>query len=266
MQAVPTLRAWRPALPGVTEVLHASFSDHAYPMHTHDTWTLLMVDTGTVRFDLERREYTTERTTVTLLPPHVPHDGRGVSPGGFRKRVVYLEAATFDPHRIGRSVDRPTWTDPWLHRQTHLLHACLRRRDDRLEAESRLVLVTERLTRLLSRLPPVTDGRDAALARRLQDLLDAHVVPGLTLDKASVELGAHPAHLVRTFRKATGVPPHRYLIGRRLDLARRLLLLGHQPAGVAAQVGFYDQAHMTRHFKRLLGVTPGAFASSATAD
>ena len=44
----PRLRAWRPEVPGVAEVLHAYFPDHAYPLHTHDTWTLLIVDTGAV--------------------------------------------------------------------------------------------------------------------------------------------------------------------------------------------------------------------------
>ena len=60
-----------------------------------------------------------------------------------------------------------------------------------------------------------------------------------------------------------GIPPHRYLTGRRLDRARRMLLAGRRPAEVAVEVGFHDQAHLTRHFKRMLGVTPGAYAASA---
>ena len=47
--------AWRPDVPGVAEVFHARFTDHAYPAHTHDTWTLLIVDDGMVTFDLHRR-------------------------------------------------------------------------------------------------------------------------------------------------------------------------------------------------------------------
>ena len=76
-------------------------------------------------------------------------------------------------------------------------------------------------------------------------------------------LGAHPTHLVRAFRREVGIPPHRYLTGRRLDRARHLLLAGHRPSDVAVEVGFHDQAHLTRHFKRTLGVTPGAYAASA---
>ena len=68
---------------------------------------------------------------------------------------------------------------------------------------------------------------------------------------------------MRSFSREVGIPPHRYLTGRRLDRARRLLLAGGRPAEVAAEVGFHDQAHLTRHFKRMLGVTPGAYAASA---
>ena len=56
------IRAWRPDVPGVAEVLHAYFPQHAYPRHTHDTWTLLIVDTGVVAFELEHHEHGALRT------------------------------------------------------------------------------------------------------------------------------------------------------------------------------------------------------------
>ncbi|CAN5467109.1 hypothetical protein BH09ACT12_BH09ACT12_27470 [soil metagenome] len=68
---------------------------------------------------------------------------------------------------------------------------------------------------------------------------------------------------MRSFSAAYGIAPHRYLTGRRLDRARRLLLAGESPASVAAAVGFHDQPHLTRHFGRFLGVTPSAYARSA---
>ncbi|NUT53978.1 MAG: AraC family transcriptional regulator, partial [Saccharothrix sp.] len=58
------------------------------------------------------------------------------------------------------------------------------------------------------------------------------------------------------------LPPHRYLTCRRVDLARRLLLDGMPAAHVAPADGFYDQAHLTRHFRRMLGTAPGAYARS----
>jgi AraC-like DNA-binding protein len=65
---------------------------------------------------------------------------------------------------------------------------------------------------------------------------------------------------VRCFGGRFGLPPHRYLTGRRVDRARRLLLAGAPAADVAAATGFTDQAHLTRHFKRYLGTTPGRYS------
>jgi AraC-like DNA-binding protein len=263
MQPEATLRAWRPAVPGVSEVLHAHFPSHAYPLHTHDTWTLLVVDTGAVQYDLDRHEHAALRSRVTLLPPHVPHDGRSVTADGFRKRVVYLDADTLDVRRIGRAVDHPGWEDDALRQELHLLHGAMNHPGDEFEAESRLALVTQRLSAHLEGLPERAERSDPGLATRLQDLLDANIVEGVSLARAADLLGAHPTHLVRAFRREVGIPPHRYLTGRRLDRARHLLLAGNRPSDVAVEVGFHDQAHLTRHFKRMLGVTPGAYVASA---
>jgi AraC-like DNA-binding protein len=67
----------------------------------------------------------------------------------------------------------------------------------------------------------------------------------------------------RAFTAEFGVPPHAYVVGRRVGEARRLLLGGRRPADVAAATGFVDQAHLTRHFKRHVATTPGRFAASA---
>jgi AraC-like DNA-binding protein len=94
-------------------------------------------------------------------------------------------------------------------------------------------------------------------------MIDDRVTTGVTLADAAVELGASETHLVRTFTREHGIAPHQYLTGRRLDLARHLLLEGRSAADAAAEVGFYDQAHLTRHFTKLLGVPPGRFASAS---
>ena len=255
--------AWRPAVPGVAEVFHARFTDHVYPLHTHEVWTLLLVDDGAVRYDLDRHVHGASRAQVTLLPPGVPHDGRAQSAAGFRKRVVYLEAATLGAARVGRAVDRPAVEDALLRARVSALHEVLRTPADRLEAQSRLSFVLERLRghldRTVRRRPEV---RDDAVADRLRELIDARVIEGIDLGEAGAELGVHPAYAVRAFSRRHGLPPHRYLTGRRIELARRLLLSGMPAAQVAPAAGFYDQAHLTRHFRRMLATTPAAYARS----
>ena len=100
----------------------------------------------------------------------------------------------------------------------------------------------------------------AGLARLLRTRLDDERP---SLEALASELGTHPSHLVRVFRREYGLPPHRYVVTRRLDRARRLLLEGMPIAEVAAVAGFHDQSHLTRHFRALLGTTPGAFRSAA---
>ncbi|MFF9161519.1 AraC family transcriptional regulator [Streptomyces longwoodensis] len=265
MAARQEVTAWRPRVRGVTEVFHAHFTEYAYPMHVHDAWTLLIVDDGAVRYDLERHEHGTPHDTVTLLPPHVPHNGAPATPHGFRKRVVYLDASVLGEDLIGAAVDGPDLRDALLRRRVGQLHTALARPGDELEAESRLTFVAEHLrARLDERLRPAgRDARDPALARRLRELLDARVTDGVTLEEAARLLHAHPAHLVRAFSGAYGIAPHQYLTSRRVGRARRLLLDGLPPGEVATTAGFFDQAHLTRHFRRLVGVPPGRYRSSA---
>ncbi|MDQ1046634.1 AraC family transcriptional regulator [Streptomyces sp. V4I2] len=263
MTAQRNVSAWRPQVPGIVEVFHAHFTEYAYPMHVHEAWTLLIVDDGAVRYDLDRHEHGTPHDTVSLLPPHVPHNGSPVTPDGFRKRVIYLDGSHLPDDLIGAAVDGPDLRDPVLRLRVGQLHAALARPGDELEAESRLTLVVERLRAHLRPSAGIpVPRRDPVLARRLRELLDERVAQGLSLDEASGLVQAHPTHLVRTFSAAYGIAPHQYLNARRVDRARRLLLAGRGPADVAAVTGFHDQAHLTRHFKKLVGVTPGRYRDS----
>ena len=264
MAPQPEVSAWRPRIPGVVEVFHAHFTEYAYPMHVHEAWTLLIVDDGAVRYDLDRHEHGTPHDTVSLLPPHVPHNGSPATPHGFRKRVLYLDDTHISDDLIGAAVDQPDLRDPVLRLRVSRLHTALAHAGDELEAESRLTLIGERLREhLRPRTTADATRPDPVLARRLRELLDEHVVDGLTLDEAAGLVHAHPAHLVRAFSTAYGIAPHQYLNSRRVDRARRLLLDGRSPGEVASATGFFDQSHLTRHFRKLVGVTPGRYSRTA---
>ncbi|MCX5408773.1 AraC family transcriptional regulator [Streptomyces sp. NBC_00335] len=269
MQPQQEVSAWRPRVAGVVEVFHARFTAHAYPMHVHDAWTLLIVDDGAVRYDLDRHRRGTPGDTVSLLPPQVPHNGSAATPHGFRKRVVYLDTTVLDARFTGAAVDGPDLADPVLRRRVGQLHRVLAAPGDEFEAESRLALIGERLRTLLRprlelpRARAASPGTGAGLARSLRELLDERAAAGLSLEEAAGLLQAHPAHLVRAFSAAFGIAPHQYLVARRVSLARRLLLDGRPAAEVAAEAGFYDQSHFTRHFKRVVGTTPGRYTRSS---
>ena len=73
-------------------------------------------------------------------------------------------------------------------------------------------------------------------------------------------IGIHPAHLRRVFRAATGLSPYAYLIQLRVMRAGDLLRRGVPIAAAAVATGFVDQSHLTRTFKRYMGLPPGGFA------
>jgi len=257
------IEAWAPRVPGIREVFHAHLVDYAYPPHCHESWAVLIVDAGAIRYDLDRRRCGAAGPTVTILPPGVAHDGRP-APGasGFRKRELYLDPAFFPAGLTGAAVDHTSISDPPLRAALARLHDALRRDAESLAAEARLALIGERITGHLTRAPAPALAPEPGVAGQLRLLLDEHLTSQLSLAWAAARLDRSVPHLVRSFTRQFGLSPHAYVIGRRIEAARRLILHGAAPADVATAVGFYDQAHFTRHFKRHTATTPAAFAAS----
>jgi AraC-like DNA-binding protein len=256
------VRAWKPEVPGISEVFHARFVEHAYPPHTHDDWTVFIVDDGGINYDLDRHARCVGTSLVTILPPHVVHDGRPATNDGFRNRVLYIGTDMLGTHLIGPAADEPDIHDSPLLSAIRRLHGLLERRDDSLEAESVMAVVGEGLRRHLGEIPPAPRHSDRPLADVLRHLLDAHLFERFTLQDAGTVLDAKTPTLVRAFSQAFGIPPHRYVVARRIEAARRLLLAGAPIAQTSTEVGFYDQAHFTRYFRKHVGTTPAQFARS----
>ena len=259
------VEAWAPKVPGISEVLHARMVDYAYPAHCHETWAVLIVDDGAIRYDLDRRRCGAAGQTVTLLPPGVPHDGRpAAGASGFRKREIYLDCAFFPAELTGAAVDNTSISDPPLRAELSELHDCLLAGPETMDAEARLARVGERITGHLTRVTRPVPAPEPGIAWQLRQLLDDHLTSEVSLAWAAATLERSIPHLVRSFTRRFGLSPHAYVIGRRVDAARRLILRGAAPADAAAAVGFYDQAHLTRHFKRHTATTPASYARSHT--
>jgi len=102
-------------------------------------------------------------------------------------------------------------------------------------------------------------GLSPRARRRVLELIDAKLDERLSIVTLAEEAGLSPAHFARAFKQTLGHPPHRFLLSRRLERARRMLEdCDAALSDVAARSGFADQAHLTRLFKREFGVTPGA--------
>ena len=112
-------------------------------------------------------------------------------------------------------------------------------------------------------------GRDGALPRgRLRavvEYIEEHLDAGPSLDQLAAVARLSAYHFARQFKTATGLPPHQFVIMRRVERAKHLLQArtGLSLAEVAAHAGFSDQSQFSRQFKRVTGVTPGQFRRSA---
>ena len=104
-----------------------------------------------------------------------------------------------------------------------------------------------------------------AKLRAIVEYVEEHLDAGPTLEQLGAVARLSPYYFARQFKRATGLPPHQYVIARRVERAKRVLQTGgdFSLAQVAAHAGFSDQSQFSRHFKRLVGVTPREFRTRA---
>ena len=103
-------------------------------------------------------------------------------------------------------------------------------------------------------------GLPAAALRSVTDYVEENLAEGLTLEEISAVAHMSQFHFSRLFKASTGLSPHRYVVGRRVERARELLAKTALPLHeVARLAGFTDQSHLAKHFRRHLGVTPSRF-------
>jgi AraC family transcriptional regulator len=115
------------------------------------------------------------------------------------------------------------------------------------------------------RLPASADG--VLTPRKFRSVIE-YITENLegspTLEQMAAVVHLSPYHFARQFKATTGLPPHQYVIARRVERAQHLLRANDQLSlvDVALRVGFADQSHFSLHFKRIVGVTPRQFRIS----
>jgi AraC-like DNA-binding protein len=247
---------------GPLDLMTAWMGRRHYAPHAHAEFSIRACTAG-----VEVTRYRDERHlsgpgTLVVIEPGETHTGGPAGPDGMGYRVLY----PLDSLLAGRPhFPAPIIEDPQLAAELCRAHRVLSQGDDVLEGESRLLCLLDLLVQRHARLsaPGVAVPRDVqpvarAVMTRLADQLTAP--PGLA--DLAAELGMSRYQLLRAFREAVGMPPYAWLAQYRVHRARGLLEAGHRPAEAAALTGFADQAHLTRWFRRVLGVTPGEFRNS----
>ncbi|KVC37032.1 AraC family transcriptional regulator [Burkholderia pseudomultivorans] len=256
------------------ESLRAHFSGHAYDPHGHDDMLVGYTEQGVQRFQCHRSLHTSVPGRAILIEPGALHDGHAPEAGGFTYAMLYLPQAWVEhaARRLnlpGLSGVEATFGHTLVDDRS--LVDAIRQAFLALHGNEGKLARDQTLDRLLTRLggelgnPPATGERVVPPAiLRVRDLLHAHMDGNIGLDELAAQTGIDRFRLTRLFQRAFGTSPHAYLVHLRLRAARRLLAAGRTPAQAAADVGFADQSHLGRWFRRAYRITPAAYRRICT--
>jgi AraC-like DNA-binding protein len=253
-----TSRAWTILELGGLEVMHASFVRHQFAKHSHETFTVVLIDDGASKYWYRGAEHVVGAGMVSLLNPDEVHTGTPVTPAGYSQRSLYLEPerlwAGLEPRFFRDSLSR----DANLYARIGALHDAIPGQDD-LELPLRLSLVTENLLHIMDARAPQATPIESDAVRHLRELIEDDPAAQVQLEMLAASLGSSCAHLSRAFTRTHGLPPHAYRLQARLEQAKPKLLAGTSAAQVALELGFNSQSHFITQFKRWTGVTPGHY-------
>ncbi|MGW7006922.1 helix-turn-helix domain-containing protein [Streptomyces sp. NPDC054933] len=248
------------------DLLTARFDQHVYAPHCHQEYTIGVCVGGSEIIDYRGGRLHVGPGSIVVLDPGETHTGGPGASDGYAYRALYPAQPLFADGTVALPhFPEPVLDDPELAAALRAAHAELSsHRLDALEAESRLPWLLTALARRHGSARPVRDSVPGAgqIARAVRDRLADELLTPPSLAELATGFGLSRYQLLRIFRDTMGMPPYAWLAQHRVARARTLLEAGLRPAEVAGLVGFADQAHLTRWFRRVLGVTPAAYRNS----
>lgn len=240
------------------ERIEAYFGGHGYDMHRHDTYAIGRTLSGVQSFHYRRGLQHSLPGGTIVLHPDEAHDGQAGTDAGFRYRMIYVEPALIQQILGGRPlpfIRDGISADPRLYAASAALLQSTGQQIDPLQEDDALFELAHALCSAAGR----GTGRrspDYAAADRARHYIHASLDRAITLDDLARAAQTDRWTLSRDFRALFGTSPYRYVMLRRLDLARRLIAAGVPLAQAAADAGFTDQSHLTRRHVQAYGIAP----------
>lgn len=262
---------WRhPELNGV-ELFRGEYRNYAAARHFHEGPAIGIVAKGAMSSYARGAIHTLPTGTVFLINPGEVHAPGPVVPEGWVLRAFYFSNDTYGRLSRKLGLDDVRFSELFVNddnitRRFLSLHRSLETSGSKLEVDATLLSVFGELAHRyahepLKRRSQKPEHRKIA---RAKEFLIENYQRVITLEELSNVVGLSPYHLLRTFRSTVGITPHDFLTQIRVEHSKRLLRRGGSITDVAADTGFVDQAHFTRRFREIMGVTPGRYLSHRT--
>jgi len=267
------VEVWRPRYVAGIEMVRGGADPHNAPRHFHEEVEIALKLGGGWQFHHRGTWHDVAPGTLVITPPgdvHMVRSSRGADDAvfhGLRLDADLFQRAATD--LVGRSQRGPDFVTPLI-RDSDTRYLLLRL-VAALEARSAVSLLEQEawlqdtLVHLILRhgaagliLRPV--GVEHGAVRRARHYLEEHAARNVALAELAKVAELSAFHLCRAFGSTVGMPPHAYQTQVRVVRAKALLVAGHLPlTQIAIEVGFASQSHLTRHFTRLVGTTPGQY-------
>lgn len=255
---------------GVT-ALHARFVNHRYPRHTHEHLVVGLVESGVQSYSYRGSRHFTPADNIFVVNPGEAHTGESAAPMGYVYRALYFEKPSCVRllSELQGIDSRPPWIrgavfdDPELTRSLGAFHRALEHGASALELESLLLRAAALLFEHHADIAyvPRRAGEECGAVERAHDYMEAHFSEDVSLCKLARIVNLSPWYFARVFAKTMGLPPHAYLESVRVRKVCALLDRGDAIASAALSAGYADQSHLTKRFRRLLGITPRQYIS-----
>lgn len=252
---------------GGVERIEAFFHGNAYWMHRHDTYAIGVTLAGVQCFHYRRSLRSSLPGQTMVLHPDEAHDGQAGTNEGFRYQMIYVQPAAIQEVLGGRPlpfIEGGITNNPRLFEATKTALRQMRGDAEPIERDDALAGLALALDSA-SGARPTRKSANFAAAQRAREYLHASCTHSVTLDEVAAVSGRDRWSLSRDFSMFYGTSPYRYLIMRRLEIARAMMLRGASLADVAAAAGFADQSHLTRHFRHAYGIPPARWLAMMSA-
>ena len=265
-------KLWRAGDIGDVELLHAKYVRYAFARHTHEGAAIGVIEDGAESFWYHGANHVATRGNIVVFNPGEVHTGQGADERGWIVRIFYMDARLLQraaSETAGQAEDIPFFRQPIIRdshtaKLLHSLHVTLESDASRLERQSCFIWAFTRLVQEHADGRPIERslGSDGNAVQRIREYLEDRYQQNASLDELTRLVNMSPYALIRAFRAKVGLPPHAFLNQIRIDRARQFLRRGDSLAEAAFSTGFVDQSHFTRHFKKLVGVTPGHYRNA----